>query len=111
METKKTVEERIEDIMCQDLSTFEQLELLRDLDTEILLSQNIKTWVEASRAGIESRIKSLVNALIDNGICPCCGCELDFEANGCDTYVPYGDTRVLFDRGGENVCYHCGWRE
>lgn len=101
MKSNKNWEERLDDILEGEYeSRYEQLEELRLLEKEVRNHSDV----------IKREINLLEDWLIDDNICPKCGMELEFEPNGLDTYVPYGDTKVLYAVGGDLCCSYCRWR-
>lgn len=82
---------------------FDNLELMRGFYEEVKNNPNGVLGV------IASHIAWAEEDLVKCGFCPECGEELEFEYNGCDTYVPYGSTSVCFERGGYMRCPHCGF--
>ncbi len=72
--------------------------------------RELKQTPEDAVKVFENEIESLTERLIDRGECPICGCRLEFNHDSdCDTYVPYGSTRVLESEGGTLECPNCGY--
>lgn len=82
---------------------FDNLELMRGFYEEI--KNNPSGVLEV----IAKHIDWAEEDLVEKGICPDCGKEMEFEYDGCDTYVPYGSTSVCFEKGGYMRCPHCGF--
>lgn len=96
--------ESILDLLTQDIS-FDTLETLRGLINEI------KEHPNDVIVAITNEADGLEEELVDKGICPLCGAELEFEHDSSmDTYVPYGSTSVVAYEGGCLVCESCGYR-
>lgn len=83
---------------------FDNLELMRGFYDEIKKNPNGVLEV------IARHIDWAEEDLVEKGICPDCGTEMEFEYDGCDTYVPYGSTSVCFAKGGYMRCPHCGFK-
>jgi len=50
--------------------------------------------------------------LVDDGTCPDCGADLEFVRDkSMDTYVPYGETSVIYEEGGIMKCPDCGFEK
>ena len=75
------------------------------------LIKAIKEQPEELVGYIKSRIDITREELVDDGKCPDCGADLEFERDkSMDTYVPYGETSVLFEEGGSIKCPDCGFK-
>ena len=86
----------------------DKIELQDDLTA---LIEAIKEQPEELVAYIKNIIDITRDELIDENKCPDCGAELEFERNeALDTYVPYGDTSVLYEEGGSMKCPDCGFK-
>lgn len=87
----------------------DKIELQEDLNA---LKTAIKEQPEELVAYIKNIIDITRDELIDENKCPDCGAELEFERNeALDTYVPYGDTSVLYEEGGSMKCPDCGFEK
>ena len=87
----------------------DKIELQEDLNA---LKTAIKEQPEELVAYIKNIIDTTRDKLIDENKCPDCGAELEFERNEeLDTYVPYGDTNVIYEEGGSMKCPDCGFEK
>lgn len=87
----------------------DKIELQEDLNA---LKTAIKEQPEELVAYIKNIIDTTRDKLIDENKCPDCGAELEFERNEeLDTYVPYGDTNVIYEEGGSMKCTDCGFEK
>ena len=85
----------------------DKIELQEDLNA---LIKAIKEQPEELVGYIKNIIDITREELVDDGKCPDCGTELEFERNkALDTYVPYGEGSVLYEEGGIMKCPDCGF--
>ena len=87
----------------------DKIELQEDLTA---LIKAIKEQPEELVAYIKNIIDITREELVDDDKCPDCGAELEFERDkSMDTYVPYGETSVLYEEGGIMKCPDCGFEK
>ena len=85
----------------------DKIELQDDLTA---LIEAIKEHPEELVAYIKNIIDITRDELIDENKCPDCGTDLEFVRDkSMDTYVPYGETSVLYEEGGIMKCHACGY--
>nr|DAK85923.1 MAG TPA: MqsA [Caudoviricetes sp.] len=59
---------------------------------------------------LKDRIRRVEKRLLDDEICPECGARMmSIPCPEEDTYVPYGDTKVLYSEATYLSCPHCGY--
>jgi predicted RNA-binding Zn-ribbon protein involved in translation (DUF1610 family) len=84
-------------------------ELQEDLTA---LIKAIKEQPEELVGYINNIIDITREELVDDGKCPDCGADLEFVRDkSMDTYVPYGDTSVIYEEGGRMKCPDCGFEK
>jgi uncharacterized protein with PIN domain len=87
----------------------DKIELQEDLTA---LIKAIKVQPEELVDYIENIIYITREELIDENKCPDCGADLEFVRDkSMDTYVPYGDTSVIYEEGGIMRCPDCGFEK
>ena len=87
----------------------DKIELQEDLNA---LKTAIKEQPEELVGYIKSRINIIREELVEDGKCPDCGADLEFERDkSLDTYVPYGEGSVLYEEGGSMKCPDCGFEK
>lgn len=86
----------------------DKIELQEDLTA---LIKAIKDHPEELVGYINNIIDITRDELIDENKCPDCGADLEFVRDkSMDTYVPYGETSVIFEEGGTMECTDCGFK-
>lgn len=86
-----------------------KIELQEDLNA---LKTAIKEQPEELVAYINNIIDITREELVDDDKCPDCGADLEFVRDkSMDTYVPYGNTSVLYKEGGIMKCPDCGFEK
>lgn len=92
--------------------------IVENSDDKIELQEDLTALIKAIKEQPEELVGYL-NYIIDitreeldeDGKCPDCGAGLEFVRNkSMDTYVPYGETSVLFKEGGIMKCPDCGFK-
>lgn len=85
----------------------DKMELQEDLN---ILIKAIKEQPEELVGYINNIIDITREELVDDGKCPNCGADLEFVRDkSMDTYVPYGQTSVIYEEGGIMKCPDCGF--
>lgn len=93
--------------------------IVENSDDKIELQEDLTALIKAIKEQPEELVGYLNyiiditrEELVDDGKCPDCGAGLEFVRNkSMDTYVPYGETSVLFKEGGIMKCPDCGFNE
>ena len=93
--------------------------IVENSDDKIVLQEDLnalKTAIKEQPEELVGYIKKIIDItrkeLVDDGTCPDCGADLEFVRDkSMDTYVPYGDTSVLYEEGGTMKCPDCGFEK
>lgn len=93
--------------------------IVENSDDKIELQDDLTALIKAIKEQPEELIGYINNIiditreeLVDDGKCPDCGADLEFVRDkSMDTYVPYGDTRVIYEEGGIMKCPDCGFEK
>jgi rubredoxin len=93
--------------------------IVENSDDKIELQENLTALIKAIKEQPEELVGYINNIiditreeLVDDGKCPNCGADLEFERDkSMDTYVPYGDTSVIYEEGGIMKCPDCGFEK
>lgn len=93
--------------------------IVENSDDKIELQDDLTALIKAIKEQPEELIGYINNIiditreeLVDDGKCPDCGADLEFVRDkSMDTYVPYGDTSVLYEEGGRMKCPDCGFEK
>lgn len=93
--------------------------IVENSDDKIDLQENLnalKTAIKNNPEELVAYIKNIIDTtrdeLIDENKCPDCGTDLEFiRDKSLDTYVPYGEGRVLYEEGGSMKCPDCGFEK
>lgn len=92
--------------------------IVENIDDKIELQEDLTAFIKAIKEQPEELVGYLNyiiditrEELVDDGKCPDCGADLEFERDkSMDTYVPYGETSVIFKEGGIMKCPDCGFK-
>lgn len=85
-------------------NSFEELETLKGVLEEIEKNP------QGVRDILEESICRLTKQLLNEEICPECGEKMiSVPCPEEDTYVPYGDTKVLYSEATYLACPNCGY--
>ena len=93
--------------------------IVENSDDKNELQDDLTTLIKAIKEHPEELVDYINNIidvtreeLVDDGKCPDCGADLEFERDkSMDTYVPYGETSVLYEEGGRMKCPDCGFEK
>ena len=93
--------------------------IVENSDDKIELQDDLTALIKAIKEQPEELVGYINNLiditreeLVDDGKCPDCGADLEFErVKSMDTYVPYGETSVLYEEGGIMKCPDCGFEK
>ena len=93
--------------------------IVENSNNKIELQEDLNALIKAIKDNPEELvgyIKNIIDItreeLVEDGKCPDCGAALEFERDkSMDTYVPYGDTSVIYEEGGIMKCPDCGFEK
>lgn len=93
--------------------------IVENSDDKNDLQDDLTTLIKAIKEQPEELVGYINNIiditreeLVEDGKCPDCGADLEFERDkSMDTYVPYGDTSVIYEEGGIMKCPDCGFEK
>lgn len=93
--------------------------IVENSDDKNDLQDDLTTLIKAIKEQPEELVGYINNIiditreeLVEDGKCPDCGADLEFERDkSMDTYVPYGDTSVIYEEGGIMKCPDCGFED
>lgn len=104
MEQKKVYE--FEDMVYRytenEEPSFDLLESLRDIKTEIMTNANVCATI------VGDAIDDMEQKLIEQDICPLCGTHFEYKSLGYNR-VPYGSTYVNESEEFEAYCPSCNY--